>query len=42
MFDKSKVEILNSEDFVKYYKHKIVLYSKDKIFYDLSFFQINS
>lgn len=40
MFDNSKVEIINSEEFIKYYKHKIILYDKDKLFFNLSFFQI--
>jgi len=40
MFHNSKIEILNSEEFLKYYKHKITLYDKDKVFYNLSFFQI--
>lgn len=41
MFDNSKIEIINSEKFVKHYKHRIVFYNKDKLFFYLSFFQIN-
>lgn len=41
MFDNSKVEIINSEEFVKHYKHRIVFYNRDKLLFNLSFFQIN-
>jgi hypothetical protein len=41
MFDNSKIEIINSEEFIKHYKHRIIFYNKDKLFFNLSFFQIN-